>query len=318
LCVIVFMEVTDDPTVPVLQFRAVIVDSASGGNRKVLLAPDGQLDAVAWGNATAPSYFIKHVEIAQAVSPEITPLPLPGPDPLSATPLQVPWSEPSLDGFAIPLVAGHSTLMRIYVGDASLAPGQTATRQVGYKITGGPSPIQGTSQVTVTAPLDDPNQGVAASAINVWLPPNAAVAGGAGKTFDVEINPGQTETECAGCYPNGNEARLTGVQFVNNGDVTIRPTAITLIEKNGKIPPSPGYNAAFWHDLVRYLPIAVTTASTYCPTLHRSRSMCAGGRPPSTTVITWGRRSTWTSPRPAAARSRVAAQHSRSHTPRPS
>jgi hypothetical protein len=250
---IVFMESTYGSMIS-SSGRVAIVDASSGANRKELMSvgEGSQINSIAWGNGTQPSYFIKHVELAQGVSPDVVPLaPV---DPLSATPLELPWTEPSLGGFPIPLVAGRSTLMRIYIGDASLAPGLTATREVAYRITGPATPLEGKGVVAVTAPDVAPNQQALESAIDVWLPAGEAIAGG--RQFAVSVNPDLTETECAGCFPNGNTANVTGVQFRNGGNVSIRPTAVTLIEKSGKVPPSPRYTTGFFTDLARWLPVS--------------------------------------------------------------
>jgi hypothetical protein len=203
-----------------------------------------------------PNYFIKHVEVAQAISPDLGPL-NGFTDPLAEGPHPIPWSPPSVAGFNIPLVAGKRTLVRIYVGDSQLDKGETEETALGYTVTGGglAAPFEGETEyrVKVTAPDLDPDQTDPEAAINVWLPAEAAAAGTA--SFHVEVNPDQqADPECTGCFPNGNEADLTDLQFEQGGRLTLLPVDVKILQGLKLHGPSGAY-AGILSGMAPQLPI---------------------------------------------------------------
>lgn len=209
--------------------RVVTVKSDGSGGRRVVVPDTIGIHGIAWANGSKPNYYVKHVEVAQAISPDLGPLQQAGP-PTPGT-LVVPWSLPSVAGFSLPLVAEKSTLVRIYVGDASLSPGATARRSLHFRVLdlGNPSiGHEARDDVDVTAPDVAPRQATERAALNVWLPPEAARAG-VTNAFQAEINTddnGAVEQECAGCYPTGNVATVQGVGHQEGGSVVIAPVSI--------------------------------------------------------------------------------------------
>ena len=109
--------------------------------------------APAWGGG-GPNYYIKHVEVTQAISPHLDAVE--GRDPLSREPYSFPWAEKSAFGHPLPLIAEKSTLIRVYIGDSSLAEGATERRSLRVSLVddgssidyGRPTP----REVDVTAP----------------------------------------------------------------------------------------------------------------------------------------------------------------------
>ena len=184
-----------------------------------------------------PNYFIKHVEVTQAISPDLGSL-NGFEDPLAEGARDIDWSLPNVGNYNIPLVAGKRTLLRIYVGDSQLGEGKDEQESaIGYTVTGGglAAPLEGETEyrVKVTAPDLDPDDYDPDAAINVWLPAEAAAAGT--RNFHVKVNPDQqTNRECTGCFPNGNEADLTSVQFEQGGGVTLVPVDVE-IRHGGKV-----------------------------------------------------------------------------------
>jgi hypothetical protein len=88
----------------------VITLKADGSGSPQTIVPEqyrNGIFGVAWDNAPRqPNYYIKHVEVAQAIG---TPLVLPAVVPLSSLPLTETWSEPAagpLGSYPVKLVAG--------------------------------------------------------------------------------------------------------------------------------------------------------------------------------------------------------------------
>ncbi len=232
----------------------VNVVRSDGSGRRSVVQRSGA-GAPAWGRPALPSYYVKHVEVSQGISPAFGAL-LPV-DPLATAPLELPWTLPSVAGSEIRLIAGKSTLVRIYVGDASLEPGKTETRELGYRVSYGTpfTPEEGEQHnVTVSAPDVAPEQKSIDSAINVWLPPHGSVAG-APVQISAEVNPDESDAECSDCYPNGNRANVSGVRFNTGGGITLAPVPIVLFGPNKQITlPSPAF-ASLWGDLPHSLPV---------------------------------------------------------------
>jgi hypothetical protein len=208
----------------------MVLDAAGGGGRAILQRPEVRTPA--WARPRLPSYYIKHVEVTQAISPDLEPL-LPF-DPLLADPYTFNWTQPVAFGFPLPLIAEKSTLLRIYVGDASLPAGTTARRSIHFRIVDQDDPsitYEAKDGVDVTAPGVAPQQATAKAALNATLPP-AAAQSGAPNSFVVEINVGSDEPECAGCWPNGNKAIVQGVRAAEGGNVVIVPVPIYEIKPN--------------------------------------------------------------------------------------
>ena len=188
----------------------------------------------AWGGG-GPNYYIKHVEATQAISPHLAAV---APrDPLSSEPYSIQWPESTAFGFGIPLIAEKSTLLRVYIGDASLAKGATERRSLRVSVIDDGSSIEygrpTPREVDVTAPDVLPLQEGEQSAVNVWVPPEA-IRPGAPRSFTIHVNVDQEEPECADCYPNGNRARLEDVRAADGGNLVIAPVAITVVGKNGE------------------------------------------------------------------------------------
>ena len=202
-----------------------------------------------------PNYFIKDVEVAQAISPEL------GPprrvDPLAEDSLPIPWTLPSVAGFDVPLVAGKRTLLRIYVGDSQLASGQTDREELSYRVTGSAlaAPVEGRTRypVMVTAPDLASDQEDQEAAIDVWLPAQATPAGPG--NFHVEVNPDQqADPECKACFPNGNHADLTGLTFEQGGSLTLLPVDVVIHARGESYPPSTAYGRIL-NGMLSVLPI---------------------------------------------------------------
>ena len=193
-----------------------------------------------------PNYFIKHVEVAQSIAKDLGALPQV--DPLAEGSRAFPWSLPSVGGYSIPLVAGKRALVRIYVGDSQLAEGEDVQESaLGYTVTGGglPAPLEDKTEyrVKVTAPDLEPDDYDPEAAINVWLPAEAAAAGTA--SFHVKVNPDQQDDrECTGCFPNGNEADLTDVQFEQGGRLILVPVDVEIAHDGKVHRPSADYSRA--------------------------------------------------------------------------
>ena len=155
----------------------LVTINADGTDKRIILHAD-YIGSVAWSPGSGPNYFIKHIEVAQAISPDLGAL-NGFDDPLAEGARDIPWNLPSVEGSTIPLVAGKSTLLRVYVGDSNLEPGTTEERFVFYKITASTlsQPVDRAQKVTVTAPDVDPTQTDADAALNVWLPPSVASPG---------------------------------------------------------------------------------------------------------------------------------------------
>ena len=217
------------------------------------------VEAVAWGGS-APSYYVKHVEVAQAISPDLGPL-LPFEPPGLFDPFTFHWSEASAFGFGIPLVAEKSTLLRVYVGDASLAPGSTERRSLRVNVIDNLTSISYAPptprDVDVTALDVAPKQNGARAALNVWLPPEAAKAGLTHR-FDVEVNPGEAEPECAGCYPNGNRWTVQDISDQDGGSVVIAPVQINYVTPDSRtvLQPRPADFSAAVNGAIPLLPVS--------------------------------------------------------------
>jgi hypothetical protein len=252
---IAFIEVdatqsTSNPTYTLSTIRS------DGSDRRPLMTQNTFIDFASWANAPrAPSYYVKHVEIAQAISPALGPLP--AADPLNPGVTPFPWTVPSVAGSSIPLVAQKQTLLRIYVGDASLPAGATANRLISYRVSGatlGGTPVEGEADVEVTAPDAVPAQSKVTGALNAWLPATAS-ASGSPVNFQVEVNTGEEALECAVCYPDGNSAEVQGASFEEGGTVVLQPVEMLVIKKGGDIRHPFGYDAKFWPALEPMLPV---------------------------------------------------------------
>ena len=64
----------------------------------------------------------------------------------------------------------------------------------------------------------------------------------------------QADRECTGCFPNGNEADLTGVQFEQGGGLTLLPVDVDIIRGSKVYRPSAEYGAVL-NGMVPLLPI---------------------------------------------------------------
>jgi hypothetical protein len=222
---------------------AVNIVRRDGTGRRVLLERGG-LDAPAWGHKQLPSYYIKDVEVAQAIAPELEPIK--DLEPLREGPKKLTWKLPSKNGYTMPLLAGKPTLVRIYVGDASLAPGESAARTLSYRVETSTmaGPLEEERPTLVTANDVEPNQKIRSSSLNVVLPAGAAHSG-TPVQIKVEINLDQGETECGGCYPNGNSAQVNGVQFERGGTLIVVPVPIVIVDPSTtppkRYPPPAAY-----------------------------------------------------------------------------
>jgi hypothetical protein len=236
--------------------------NADGSGRTPLMTQTEFINFVSWANAPrAPSYYVKHIEIAQAISPNLGPVAQV--DPLTAGVIPFPWKLPEVSDITIPLIAQKSTLLRVYVGDASLGAGASARRNVAYRISGGTvgPPIDGEQEVDVTAPDVAPVQAAPANpgpetsgALNVWLPAKVA-AEGSPVSIDVEVNPDEKATECADCYPKGNKAQLQGTSFEEGGGIFLQPVEMPVVRKNGNQIKPQDYDNALWHSMEPLLPV---------------------------------------------------------------
>jgi hypothetical protein len=253
---------------------ALVTVKPDGSDKRVILQVPAVYDmgntdgiyGIAWSKPKLPSYYIKHVEVSQAISPELGTLG--ANDPLQSPPYTIEWSEPSAYGIPVPLIAGKPTLLRIYVGDASLAAGETVGRSITYRVTdqltGQTYGDHGPQTVGVTAPDVAPQQAAGESAINVWLPAGAATAGEP-HSFKVEVNLDQSQPECGGCYPNGNVAIEQGVRYDEGGNIVIAP--VPIIETTAgqsEISPPDGMLRKAVSEAIDELPIG-NSAITIAP-----------------------------------------------------
>jgi Tol biopolymer transport system component len=240
-----------DGTVSPQVTRAVTLKSDGSGGR-LPIAAENNMNGVAWANASSPSYYVKHVEVAQAISKIFGPLG--ARDPLESAPHEETWEIPVVSEFPIPLIAGRSTLLRIYVGDATLSPGALTPRSIHYRVSAGSTTFEGDATVDVAAADVQPNQQTSSAAINAWLP-GSVTASGATLTAEVEVNAGQDEPECEGCFPNGNIARVNGIAFEQGDELPLAPVPIAIMGLDGKIrQPDPAF-AAVWPAVGDYLPV---------------------------------------------------------------
>ena len=244
--------------------RLVTVKSDGSGDRKVLV-DNTLIQGAAWANAPRlPSYSVRHVEVTQALSPTLVP-PLQF-DPPAGEPYALAWSQPAPFGFGLPLIAGKSTLLRVYVADASLPPGASATRTLRVSLVDATSGIDygaGPDRaVTVTAPDVAPQQEQEGAALNVWVAPEAAAAG-APRTFSVDVNPGEVLPECVGCYPKGNHAEVTQVRFDDGGSLVIAPVPINVITPDSRtvLTPDPAKLKAELAEAAEMLPVGDADAT---------------------------------------------------------
>jgi Tol biopolymer transport system component len=232
----------------------LVTIKADGTDKRTILHADEYLRDPAWSRPPLPNYYVKHIEVAQAIAPDLPPL---GPGaPESEGPIGFDWLAPSVGGSAIPLVAERSTLVRVYVGDANLPAGGSEERYVRYRITGSTltQPVERLDNVAVTAPDVEPSQTRPAAALNVWLP--ASVARTVSRVrLDVELNPDEEKPECVGCYPKGNKAFLDGMLFEEGGNVIISPVRIYVFAPDGKVTgPKNGFDQV-WPGMTPMLPI---------------------------------------------------------------
>ena len=226
---------------------------SDGSGSFSLVQPRWALGPPSWGGG-GPNYYVKYIEVAQAIAPDLAALPTV--DPLSADPIGFDWPLPSVAGSSIPLVAGKETLLRVYVGDGALPQGETDEREVRWSVTGGtlPQPVERIDNVRVTAPDVAPLQGDAVAALNVWLPPSVGRSGGRTR-LDVEVNTGQHEPECDGCHPEGNRAFLDGMLFEDGGQVILAPVPIYVVTPDLKfIPPTRDFSQS-WPLMTPMLPL---------------------------------------------------------------
>ena len=220
---------------------ATVKVARSDGSRTRVLVQRPMAGGPAWGGG-GPNYYIKHVEVTQSISPHLDAIE--ERDPLSREPYSFPWSEKNAFGHPLPLIAEKSTLIRVYVGDSSLAEGAIERRLLRVSLVddgsgidyGRPTP----REVDVTAPDVLPHQEGEQATVNMWVPPEAVRPGA--RSFSIEVNPGQEEPECADCYPHGNIGRLQNVRPVEAGNIVIAPVPITVFAKSGE-PRHPSADA---------------------------------------------------------------------------
>ena len=108
----------------------MVVDATGGGGHAILQREE--VGEPAWFKDPRPSYYVKHIEVAQALSP-IERFPDLG-DPLQATPYTTTWTVPKVGDFPIALIANRKTLIHVYVGDANLPPGATDSRTIHLRV----------------------------------------------------------------------------------------------------------------------------------------------------------------------------------------
>ena len=240
----------DFTTFPTTNRLSTIKADGSGQRQNLLITQASTLIGVAWDNAPQlPNYYIKHIEVAQAVSPTLEGLP--SVDPTRATPYVLPWKQASVAGFTIPLIADRSTVIRVYVGDEHLSAGSSATRTIHYQMTIGGHTTTADQSVIVTAPDVQPDQTDPTAALDFVQ--HRAPAGSL--TADVLVNHGEADAECSGCYPNGNEATIGPISFEDGGGMKVMPVPIVYTDARGNpYSPSPLY-ASVWAAASQYLPL---------------------------------------------------------------
>jgi hypothetical protein len=243
--------IEDDFTNIPYRFRLVTAGD-DGSGRAVLIDSTDFVNFVSWANAPrSPNYYVKHVEVAQAISPTLGALG--AVDPLKPDPYESAWQIPVVSGWPIPLIAGRGMLLRIYVGDAALEVGTLETRSVHYRVQVGPTVVEGDANVDVTAGDRQPDQLSQAAAVNVWVP-GAATASGATLTAEVEVNADERQAECPGCYPNGNRAKVGGIAFEQGGSLSLAQVPIVIAGRGGIRHPDPRY-ATVGSSVAKYLPV---------------------------------------------------------------
>jgi hypothetical protein len=241
------------------ELNRVVTVAAGGGDQRVVMQESiGSITGIAWANVRSkPSYYIRDVEVTQAISPDLkAPPPF---DPLLPDPYTFHWELPDVQAFAIPPIERKRTLVRIYVGDAALPAGATASREMHYRVTGDTlaTALEGDAGVEVGAAGTAPQQAKADGAVNVWMPPSAAVAG-ADRSLHVAINMDdqgkEVEPECTGCFPNGNRADVEDLRFATSGVAVLAQVNIS-IKKEGRVF-KPGDFTDIWPLMVPMLPIS--------------------------------------------------------------
>ncbi|HEX6581980.1 MAG TPA: hypothetical protein VF056_00160 [Thermoleophilaceae bacterium] len=223
----------------------LVTIKVDGSEKKTILHADQYLRHPSWSRPPLPNYYVKHIEVAQAIAPDLPPLE--AVDPLATDPIGFDWHVTSVAGFTIPLVAEKSTLVRVYVGDSSLDAGKAEERYVRYSITGSTlsQPVERLDNVRVTAPDVAPTQTEPVAALNVWLPPSVARSGSPVR-LDVELNTEQDKPECDGCHPNGNKAFISGTLFEDGGIAGFVPVPIYVKAPDGsQVEPKSHFEDVF-------------------------------------------------------------------------
>jgi hypothetical protein len=119
-------------------------------------------------------------------------------------------------------------------------------------VTAGTASIEGDATVDVTAVDRQPDQQDPGAAVIVRVPGAATLSGA---TIGVDVEVGREQTECRGCFPNGNRATVGGIAFEQGGELTLAPVPIALIGLSGAIRQPDRAYAGVWTAVADYLPI---------------------------------------------------------------
>ena len=169
--------------------------------------------------------------MAQGISPLLEPL-LPF-DPLLPDPYTFHWSRPTAFNFGIPLIAELlETLLRLYVGDASLAPGSTVSRALKYSVIDPSNGVDyGAAQsqtIQVTAPGVAPSRGTQAprSTSGCLLTPCGRARRARSRS---RSTPARPRASAQAATRTATAQTVTDIDPADGGRVVVAPVPIFLI-----------------------------------------------------------------------------------------
>lgn len=245
---------SDDPMVVVTKDLLPLADSGTlkpGRNTLRVWAYDANGNASSASvtvQRTLPNLSIRHLEVAQVWSPTLADAP--GPDPKDEG---VRTIEPPAD--AVTLVAGKPTAVRVYVDDNVARPAvrlRTVTVRLSGTLDGAalePVQVQGVAK-TRGATLTERQAG-AGSTVDTVLPAAWTQAPGTLR-ITAEVNPGQADPECDGCYPAGN---LAATQVTLAASPSLRVLPLKVADDHDRLPDDDAATTVL-DDSVPAMPIA--------------------------------------------------------------
>jgi hypothetical protein len=190
----------------------------------------------------------------EAVSGGYVPPAPPSPPPPGPTGIELSQGVSRWD--FVPFVAGKTTLLRVYIGNASVLPqflfADVRATRGGQPLDPSPLAVSGAGRTANPSSLEDMK-----STINAVLP-TAWTHG----TIDLDVTL-RASAPCNGCFPDGDHFILRGVRFRETGRIVIRPVKIAwdgerpgLFSGETTFEPPDGARLPLWDDVARLFPIA--------------------------------------------------------------